>query len=76
VSVAEFVEQPQTLFSDASTPVRDRGWVMCAHGTTWPADNFVTRPDFFDREAFRQKTFLNHQRRFPDCDCALEAASA
>jgi len=75
VSVATFVEQPQTLFSDASTPVRDRGWVQCPHGTTWPADSFVTRPEFFDRASLKQKIFINHQRRFPDCDCSLAPES-
>jgi hypothetical protein len=71
VPIATLVEQPQTLFADGSTPARDRGWIVCPHGTTWPADNFVTRPTFFQLEDFRQKTFLNHQRRFPDCDCTL-----
>lgn len=71
MAVATFVEQPQTLFGGGSIPVRDRGRVECVHGTTWPAENFVTRPEFFDREAFMQKCFLNHQRRFPECDCTL-----
>jgi hypothetical protein len=72
MSTAIFVEQPQTLFNDGATPVRDRGWITCPHGNTWPADSFVTRPSFFDREAFKQKVFINHQRRFPDCDCTLQ----
>ena len=75
MSIAEFVEQPQTLFSDRLTPVRDRGWVTCIHGTSWPEDNFVTRPEWFDRVNFKQKVFLNHQRRFADCDCTLDPNS-
>ena len=73
MSTATFVEQPQTLFNDGATPVRDRGWVECPHGVSAPSDNFVIRPEWFDLEAFKQKTFLNHQRRFPDCDCTLES---
>jgi hypothetical protein len=71
--IATFVEQPQTFFSDLNglTPARDRGWVVCPHGTTWPADNFVTRSSFFNQDDLRQKTFRNHQRRYPDCDCTL-----
>jgi hypothetical protein len=71
VTVAVFTEQPQTLFSDGVTPVRDRGWIVCPHGTSWPADNFVIRPSYFQPEAFKQLVFRNHQRRFPDCDCTL-----
>ena len=71
MSTATFVEQPQTLFPDSATPVRSRGWVTCPHGTSWPSDNFVIRPDFFALDNFKQKTFLNHQRRFPACDCTL-----
>jgi hypothetical protein len=59
------------LFSDRVTPVRDRGWVECVHGTTWPADSFVTRPAFFNRQNFVNVVFANHQRRFPECDCTL-----
>lgn len=69
--IATFVEQPQTLFNDGVTPLRDRGWVTCPHGTTWPADSFVTRPEYFNRQALKDKTFANHQRRYPDCDCIL-----
>lgn len=68
---ATFVEQPQTLFNDSLTPVRTRGWVECPHGTTWPADSFVTRPVFFDRDSIKTQAFVNHQRRFPECDCTL-----
>jgi hypothetical protein len=73
VSTASFVEQPQTLFSDHATPVRDRVWIECQHGTTWPADSFVTRPSFFDRQTLITITFRNHQRRFPACNCTLAA---
>jgi hypothetical protein len=75
MSVAEFVEQPQTLFNDGLTPCRDRGWVTCPHGTSWPEDNFVTQPMWFSRNSFKQKCFANHQRRFPDCDCTLDPNS-
>lgn len=69
--IATFVEDPQALFSDGATPVRSRGWVVCPHGTSWPADNWVTRPSFFNRESFKHTSFANHQRRFPACDCTL-----
>jgi len=75
MSVAEFVEQPQALFADGVTPVRDRGFVICPHGQTWPADSWTTRPSFFNRDYFKMKVFENHQRRFPDCDCTLDPAS-
>jgi hypothetical protein len=74
VAIATFHEQPQTLFSDQATPVRDRGWVTCPHGTSWPSESFVTRPAFFDGATFKNTVFANHQRRFPDCDCTLADA--
>lgn len=73
--IATFVEQPQSLFSGTTIPVRDRGWVVCPHGTTWPADTFTTWPGYFDREGFKQKCFVNHQRRYPDCNCTLDPNS-
>jgi hypothetical protein len=70
-TIATFVEQHQSLFSDGVTPERDRGWVTCPHGQSWPQENFVTRPEYFDRDKFKNLVFANHQRRFPDCDCTL-----
>jgi hypothetical protein len=64
VSIANFHDQSQS-------PVRDRGWVICPHGETWPADTFVTRPADLDRDNFKQVVFTNHQRRYPECDCTL-----
>jgi hypothetical protein len=72
--VATFHEQPQSLFSDQATPVRDRGWITCPHGTSWPADSFVTRPSFFNRDNFVNLVLANHRRRFPECDCTLDAS--
>jgi hypothetical protein len=66
--IATFVEQPQT-------PVRDRGWVTCPHGVTWPADTFVPRPPLPARETFKELVFRNHQRRYPACDCTLDPDS-